>query len=97
MNARGSVGQYSATKYALRAFADSLRDEVNADGLRVLSVFLGRTASPMQATLHEMEKKTYNPERLIQPEDVAAIVLAALSVPYTAEVTDIHIRPLRKT
>ena len=30
--AKAGVGQYAATKHALKAFADSLRDEVNQDG-----------------------------------------------------------------
>ncbi|MEW5857886.1 MAG: SDR family oxidoreductase [Cyanobacteriota bacterium] len=96
LNARGGVGQYAATKHALKAIADSLREEVNADGVRVLSIYPGRTASPMQAAIVETEGKTYYPERLLQPEDVAAAVLNALSLPRTAEVTDINIRPLRK-
>ncbi len=77
--------------------ADSLREEVNAEGVRVLSVYLGRTASPMQAAVHEMEDKTYQPERLMQPEDVAEVVINALSLPRSAEVTDIHIRPMVKS
>jgi NADP-dependent 3-hydroxy acid dehydrogenase YdfG len=96
LSAKTNVGQYAATKHALKALADSLREEVNADGLRVLSVFLGRTATPMQAAVHEMEGRTYHPERLIQPEDVASVVINALSLPWTAEVTDISIRPLIK-
>ena len=97
LNAKANVGQYAATKHALRALADSLREEVNPDGLRVLSLFLGRTASPMQAALHEVEKKAYFPEKLMQPADVAMVVVNALSLPRTAEVTDISIRPLMKT
>jgi len=96
LNAKPGVGQYAATKHALKAIADSLRAEVNADGLRVSSVFLGRTATPMQATIHEMEDKPYQPERLLQPQDVAAAVIHLLSLPRTAEVTDISIRPFRK-
>lgn len=91
---RAGVAQYSATKHALRGLADSLRDEVNASGVRVLSVFLGRTATPMQAVLHDLERRPYRPERLVQPEDVAQVVLAALAVPRTAEVTDVTIRPM---
>jgi NADP-dependent 3-hydroxy acid dehydrogenase YdfG len=96
LNARANVAQYAATKHALKALADSLRDEVNIDGIRVLTVFLGRTATPMQAAVHEMEGKEYRPERLLLPEDVAAVVISALSLPRTAEVTDINIRPLVK-
>jgi NADP-dependent 3-hydroxy acid dehydrogenase YdfG len=90
------VGPYAATKHALKAFADSFREEVNAEGLRVLSVYLGRTASPMQARIHALEGKAYHPEYLLQPSDVAAVVLNALCLPRTAEVTDISLRPLRK-
>jgi NADP-dependent 3-hydroxy acid dehydrogenase YdfG len=96
LNARANVGQYAATKHALKAIADSLRDEVNTDGLRVLSVYLGRTATPMQETVHQLEGKPYHPERLMQPDDVAAVVINALSAPRSVEVTDIHIRPLQK-
>lgn len=96
LTARAGVGQYAATKHALKAIADSLRAEVNADGLRVLSVYLGRTASPMQAMLCQLEGKVYHPEFLMQPEDVAAIVVNSLSLPRTAEVTDIEIRPLKQ-
>jgi hypothetical protein len=45
--------------------ADSLREEVNADGLRVLSVFVGRTATRRQEAVHELEGKVYRPERLM--------------------------------
>lgn len=96
LTARGQVGPYAATKHALKALADSFREEVNAEGLRVLSVYLGRTASPMQAMIHAMEGKVYHPEYLLQPSDVAAVVLNALCLPRTAEVTDINIRPMRK-
>jgi short-subunit dehydrogenase len=96
LHARAHTGQYAATKYALKALADSLREEVNALGVRVLSVFPGSTASPMQAAVHAMKGMEYHPERLMQPEDTAAVVLQALSVPRSTEVTDIILRPLRK-
>lgn len=96
LHARAGVGQFASTQYALKAVADSLRDEVNRDGVRVLSVFPGRTATPRQEHLHELEGKSYRPELLMQPEDVAAIVVSALALPRTAEVTDIHMRPMAK-
>jgi len=96
LNAVANAGQYAATKHALRAMADSLRAEVNPALVRVLSVFLGRTATPMQAAVHRMEGRAYRPELLIQPEDVAMVVLNTLRLPYTVEVTDIHLRPMTK-
>ncbi len=88
--------QYTATKQALKSLADSLREEINPLGMRVLTVFLGRTATPMQAMIHEIEGKPYCPEKLVQPGDAAEIVLATLKLPRTAEVTDISIKPLKK-
>lgn len=96
LNARAQVGAYAASKHALKALADSLREEVNAEGVRVLSVYPGRTASPMQARVHAREGRPYSPERLMQPEDVAAVIVNALVLPRTAEVTDLHLRPFRK-
>ena len=91
------VGFYSASKHALKAFTDTLRAEVNPSGVRVLSVYPGRTATPMQESIFAAEGRSYDPSRLLQPEDVAEMVLAALCLPRTAEVTDLHIRPLQKS
>jgi len=93
---RSDAGPYADSKRALKAFADRLRDEVNPAGVRVLSVYLGRTATPMQARIYEQERRPYQPERLLQPADVAAVVVNALQLPRTAEVTEISVRPLQK-
>jgi NADP-dependent 3-hydroxy acid dehydrogenase YdfG len=91
------VGQYSATKHALKAIADSLREEVNPMGIRVLSVYLGRTATPMQEAIFLREGRAYQPENLLQPEDIASTVVHALTLPPTAEITDISVRPMKKS
>jgi NADP-dependent 3-hydroxy acid dehydrogenase YdfG len=95
--ATGGVAAYGSMKHALRAVADALRFEVNARGIRVLSVFVGRSATPMQQEVHRLEGKAYNPERLLQPEDVASMIVHALAMPRTVEVTEMTIRPLAKT
>jgi NADP-dependent 3-hydroxy acid dehydrogenase YdfG len=92
-----TVGQFAATQHAFRAIADSLRDEVNADGIRVLSIFPGRTATPRISKLFEKEGRAYKPELLMQPEDIAEMVTHSLRLPRTAEVTDISIRPMQKS
>jgi NADP-dependent 3-hydroxy acid dehydrogenase YdfG len=97
ITARPNISQYAATKHALKAVADGLRSEVNADDVRVLSIYPGRTASPQQVAIHLSEGKPYRPELLMQPCDVARVLVDALKVNRTAEVTDIHIRPMRKS
>jgi len=96
LQARAGVSQYAATKHALKAIADSLREEVNTYGVRVISIYPGRTATPMQISVHKMEGRTYRPDLLMQPGDVAETVINALKLPETAEVTDIYIRPMKK-
>jgi NADP-dependent 3-hydroxy acid dehydrogenase YdfG len=95
--AKPMTAQYDSTKHGLKAIADSLRGEVNDHGVRVLSVYLGRTASEMQEKIFRTEGRPYRPDLLLQPEDVASVILNALSLPRTAEVTDLHIRPMNKT
>ena len=87
---------YAATKHGLRALADSLRQEVNAEGIRVLTVYLGRTATPMQEQVHDHEGRIYRPQFLMRPEDVAEVVLSVAAGESTVEVTDISLRPLAK-
>ena len=82
---------------AFKALADTLREEVNAAGIRVMNVFPGRTATPRIASLHELEGRPFQPEVLLQPEDIASVVVSALSIPWTAEVKDISIRPMLKS
>lgn len=94
--ARSGVAQFAATQHALKAIADGLREEINPEGVRVVSIFPGRTATPRQANLHRIEGKPYAPERLMQPEDVASTVLVALTLPRSAEVTDLVVRPMLK-
>jgi NADP-dependent 3-hydroxy acid dehydrogenase YdfG len=97
LQASGNTGLYAATKHALKALADSLRQEVNADGIRVLSIFPGRTATLGMQALYELEGWPYRPELLLQAEDIAQVVLNALLLPRTAEVTNVEIRPLLKS
>jgi NADP-dependent 3-hydroxy acid dehydrogenase YdfG len=97
LTAKPMTAQYDSTKHALKAVADSLRWEINSYGVRVLSVYLGRTASEMQERIFQAEGKLYRPDLLLQPDDVASVVVNALGLPRTAEVTDISIRPMIKS
>lgn len=91
------VGQYAATQHAMKAVADSLREEVNPLGVRVTSVFLGRTATERQKAIFELEHRPYPPDQLIQPADVAELVMSLLRLGRTAEVTNVMLRPMHKT
>ncbi|WP_067561459.1 SDR family NAD(P)-dependent oxidoreductase [Halofilum ochraceum] len=87
------VGGYASTRHALKGLTDALRSEVNADGVRVLSVYPGRTNTPLQEAIFAAEGRDYDPARLLQPEDVVSTVLHCIDLPETAEVTELQIRP----
>ena len=55
LEARATTGLFASTQHALKAFADSLRQEVNAEGIRVLSVYPGRTATARMKSLYKTE------------------------------------------
>jgi len=96
ITSKHSLAGYSATKFAMKALADALRAEVNSQGIRVMSVYPGKTASPMQAQAHKLFGQEYQTNKLMQAEDVAQAVLAALLLPKSAEMTDLHLRPMQK-
>ncbi|WP_059011830.1 SDR family oxidoreductase [Streptomyces specialis] len=84
---------YAASKHGLRALADALRAEEAAHGVRVTSVFPGRTATPMQEKVHRQEGAEYDPGRWMTADAVATTVLTALDLPRGSEITDLTVRP----
>ncbi len=85
--------QYSATKYALRAVADSLRKEMLPNGVRVLSVFPGRTDTAMQEHVQKMEGNEYNPKCFLEASEVALSIVCSISLSEGSAITEITIRP----
>ncbi|MBN2350158.1 MAG: SDR family NAD(P)-dependent oxidoreductase [Bacteroidales bacterium] len=92
-----SLSHYSSSKFALKGFTDSLREEVNADGIRVTSIYPGKTATSMQEQLHLETNVSYKPHMMLQTKDIANTVLHILQLPKTAEITDLYIRPMKKS
>lgn len=93
LRANAEWGAYAASKHGLKALADALRAEEGPNGVRVTSVYPGRTATPMQAKVHQQEGREYDPSRFISPGSVAETVLTAIGLPRGTEVTDLSVRP----
>ena len=84
---------YAASKHGLRALADSLRGEEAGHGVRVSTVFPGRTATPMQEKVHAQEGKEYDAAAWIRPETVADQVVRLIDMPRDATVPEVVVRP----
>lgn len=81
---------YAAGKFALRAFADSLRLE--EPGLRVTSIHPGRTATDMQREVRSFEGGDYDPRDYLRPESVAHAVATAVLATPDAHIHEITLR-----
>jgi NADP-dependent 3-hydroxy acid dehydrogenase YdfG len=84
------MASYSASKFALRAFADSLRND--EAGLRVTTVYPGRVDTKMQRDLVAFEGGEYNPAQFLRPETVAGVVAHVVNTPPDGHVHEVVIR-----
>jgi NADP-dependent 3-hydroxy acid dehydrogenase YdfG len=90
LNASPGLASYSASKFAQRAFADSLR--ADEPTLRVTSVHPGRIDTEMQRDLIAYEERDYVPGQFMTPQTVAAVVAHAVATPPDAHVHEIIVR-----
>ncbi|MFI7144417.1 SDR family oxidoreductase [Nonomuraea sp. NPDC050022] len=91
LRANPGWGAYAASKFALRAFADALRQE-EAE-LRVTTIFPGRVDTDMQRGVREQEGGDYEPDKYLKPESVARAVLAIVNAGPDAHLTELTLRP----
>jgi NADP-dependent 3-hydroxy acid dehydrogenase YdfG len=80
---------YAATKWALRAFAQCLMLEEREFNIRVVTVCPGSVDTTFSSRTAAAAKRDW----VIQPEDVAATVLMAVTMPARTMVSEIDIRP----
>ncbi|WP_311244303.1 SDR family oxidoreductase [Microbacterium sp. WCS2018Hpa-23] len=93
LHAHAGWSAYAASKHGLKALADSLRAEEAEHGVRVTSIYPGRTATPMQERVHQQEGREYDAARFISADSVATTILTALDLADDAALTDLTIRP----
>ncbi|HEX9652240.1 MAG TPA: SDR family NAD(P)-dependent oxidoreductase [bacterium] len=88
-NAFEGGGGYAATKWGVLAFSKCLMLEERKSGVRVLAICPGSVATHFQ---HPMTSKPDN-AKILQAEDVAQTIIAAIKLPQRAMVSEIDIRP----
>lgn len=91
INASPGLASYTASKFALRGFADSLRND--EPSLRVTSIHPGRIATEMQEGLIAYEGKDYDPSQFLSPETVAKVVADTINAPRDAQINEVIVRP----
>jgi short-subunit dehydrogenase len=93
LSAHPAWSAYAASKHGLKALADALRGEEEGAGVRVTTVYPGRTATPMQQKVHAQEGREYDASDWIEPGTVVDAVLLVLDLPRDATISDLTIRP----
>ncbi|HEX6801948.1 MAG TPA: SDR family NAD(P)-dependent oxidoreductase [Candidatus Binatia bacterium] len=81
---------YSASKFGLIGFTQSLFEEVRENGIKVSVILPGFVDTPMIPPVKHLDRS-----KMIQAEDVAQAVLYVLNAPPTACPAEITIRPQR--
>lgn len=83
----GSSGEsaYSASKFGLRGFSQSLQQEAHKYNIRITDVFLGAMKTGMTAHRHDHDN-------LIEPDEVAQIVYGLCKSYKTLNVSEIEIK-----
>ncbi|MGR6917659.1 SDR family NAD(P)-dependent oxidoreductase [[Actinomadura] parvosata] len=95
-------GVYAATKSGVNAFSEALRQEVTAQGVRVVVVEPGFTATELTGHITDPGMRAAAKEmaasmRTLEPRDIAAAVLYAVTQPEHVAVNELLIRPTDQT
>ncbi len=95
-------GLYSASKFAVRSLTEGLRQELRElkSGIRVTAVSPGFVETEFAAVYtgsEDVARKTYARFKCLAPDDVADIVLFALSRPPHVQIHDVLVRPTDQT
>lgn len=80
---------YAATKWALNGFSNCLRLEVRTSNIRVITIGPGSVATDFSSSATDPARA----KKILQPDDVAEAVMAAVSLPEHAMMSEIDLRP----
>jgi NAD(P)-dependent dehydrogenase (short-subunit alcohol dehydrogenase family) len=93
LTATPASGAYCASKFALRAFSDSLRQEEREHGVRVTSLHPGRVDTDMQRELVEFEGAEYDAGSYLDVDSVVRAARLAIDAGPDASVDMVSVRP----
>jgi NADP-dependent 3-hydroxy acid dehydrogenase YdfG len=96
--ARKGAGVYNASKWAVNAFSESLRQEVTGRGVRISLVEPGAVATELsshitQEEAREASRRMAESMRTLQSDDIARAILYVVTQPPHVAVNEVLVRP----
>lgn len=86
---------YCASKFAMTALGTAVSNEVRDEGVRITNVYPGEVNTPIldnRPTPVSQEHK----DSILQPEDVAAVVVTICGLPPRANVPEVVVKPTKQ-
>ncbi|HEV2294672.1 MAG TPA: SDR family oxidoreductase [Tepidisphaeraceae bacterium] len=87
---------YSATKAAIQALCESLRKNVNEEGIRVTLIEPGAVDTPMQDKPQAKKDRKKQAMEMLEADDIAECIRFALSQPKRVDIVSMQVRPLKQ-
>lgn len=90
-----NFAMYSATKFAVRAFSEAMRNEVQAHNIRVILIHPGMTKTPFFDSFgRDRAILPVDKGEILKPEEIANAIHFALSRPEGVSVNELTVRPI---
>ncbi len=84
---------YSASKFAMTSLGLCVSNEVASDGIRVTNVYPGEVNTPLLEQRPSPVSEDHR-LRILQPDDVAAVIVSLIELPEAVHIPEIVVKPL---
>lgn len=93
-----SFAVYSATKFAVKALMEGVRQEEQQKNIKTTLIYPGTTATDLYKTIpdqkaREAEHSLQHGDRVLQAEDIAKMVVFAIDTPDHVSLNELNVRP----
>lgn len=86
---------YCASKFAMTAMGTAVSNEVRNEGVRITNVYPGEVNTPILENRPTPVSEEHK-QSILQPEDIAAVVVTICALPPRAHVPEVVIKPTKQ-
>ena len=86
---------YCSSKFAMTALGTAISNEVKDEGVRITNVYPGEVNTPILENRPSPVSQEHK-DSILQPEDIASVVLTICSLPARANVPEVVVKPTKQ-